>query len=165
MSPLRLLQTLGVAVFKMTQTISKWTLWLLLMAMVLVIVRPGGVMGLEPAEVAIVANRQVPEGVVLARYYARKRGIPQTHLIVLDLTTAETCSRDEYERWIATPVRDYLAAVTPPTRIRCLVLFYGVPLKVSGDQVASVDSELTVVKAVAAPVGGWIENPFSALSR
>jgi uncharacterized protein (TIGR03790 family) len=33
-------------------------------------------------------------------------------------------------------------------------------LKISSDLRASVDSELSVVKAADAPIGGWLENPF-----
>jgi uncharacterized protein (TIGR03790 family) len=187
--------------------------WLLLWGMLLVFVLPGSVMGLESSEILIVANRQSAEGVELARYYARMRDIPEANLLWLNLSTAETCSRDVYEQSIAAPVRDFLAAIQPSWRIRCLVLIYGLPLKVrpavtvdekdggefkarqemlqqliehkdtaespsalgeeletvrsqlnqlkiTRDQVASVDSELTVVKAPDAPIGGWIENPF-----
>ena len=187
--------------------------WPLLWGMLLVLVLPGSVMGLESSEILIVANRQSAEGVELARYYARMRDIPETNLLWLNLSTAETCSRDVYEQSIAAPVRDFLAAIQPSWRIRCLVLIYGLPLKVrpavavdekdggelkarqemlqqliehkdtaespsalaeeletvrsqlnrlkiTRDQVASVDSELTVVKAPDAPIGGWIENPF-----
>jgi uncharacterized protein (TIGR03790 family) len=141
-------------------------------------------MSLEPTEVLIVANRLSSEGVELARYYARKRGIPPTHLLLLNLPVEETCSRYVYEQAIAAPLRDYLADIKPPVRIRCIVLFYGIPLrvrsakkaeakdvgefmrnnfnrlKIDRDRVASVDSELAVVKVANAPVGGWIENPF-----
>jgi uncharacterized protein (TIGR03790 family) len=187
--------------------------WPLLWGMLLVLVLPGSVMGLESAETLIVANRQSSEGVELARYYARMRDIPEANLLWLNLSTAETCSRDVYEQRIAAPVREFLAAIQPSWRIRCLVLIYGLPLKVrpavtvdekdggefkarqemlqhmieykgttespsapaeeletvrsqlnqlkiTRDQVASVDSELTVVKAPEAPIGGWIENPF-----
>ena len=183
-------------------------LWGVLLALVC----PGQGWSLETTEIMIVANRQSPEGVDLARYYAHQRGIDQTQLLLLNLSTNETCSRDEYDQQIADPVRDYLAAVNPPRRIRCIVLMYGIPLrvkatgrsdsksvrefmarqqvlqkkienqgnketpsylaiaeelkhirsqlKVARDTVASVDSELTVVKKADAPVGGWIENPF-----
>ena len=87
-------------------------------------------MSLESAEIMIVANRQSPEGVELARYYARKRGIPTSQLLVLDLPAKETCGRHDYERKIATPVREYLAHVSPSWRIRCIVLVYGVPLRI-----------------------------------
>ena len=183
-----------------------------LWAVLLAFVCPEQGFSLDPSEIMIIANRRSPEGIDLARYYAQQRGIDQTQLLFLNLPTKETCGRDEYDQRIAEPVRHYLAAVKPPKRIRCIVLVYGIPLrvkasrradskrdrefkarqqvllkkienqrdketpsylaiveelehirsqlKVARDTVASVDSELTVVKKAAAPVAGWIENPF-----
>ena len=183
-----------------------------LWGVLIVFVCPVDGMSLEPTEIMIIANRQSPEGVRLAHYYAQQRGIPQTHLLLVNLSTKETCGRDEYNQRIAVPVRDYLMAVKPPRRIRCIVLVYGIPLrvrstkrddtktlgdlkarqqllqkrienqgekdtpdyltiaeelesirsqlKVARDTVASVDSELALVKWADAPVGGWIKNPF-----
>ena len=87
-------------------------------------------MGLGSSEILVVANRQSSEGVALARYYTRKRNIPETRLLLLNLPNRETCNREEYERDIALPIRNYLASVEPPERIRCLVLFFGMPLRV-----------------------------------
>lgn len=171
---------------------------------------------LEPGEVLIVANKKAEEGFELARYYAKKRDIPEANLLLLDLPVKETCSRDVYERKIASPVRAFLETIKPTRRIRCIVLMYGMPLKVAPskqvenelaealearqksilrqmddrkgegdtespsalaveledvrrrlrqqkittDQWASVDSELSVVRVSDAPIGGWIENPF-----
>lgn len=142
---------------------------------------PAAALALTPSEILIVANRRVAEGVDLARYYGKKRGIPEENILVLDLPAGETCRRDDYERRIARPIRDRLAAVQPGGRIRCLAMMYGMPLKVAPgtrptepaearrhlnvdrierDERAALDSELAVVKVVDAPVGGWIENPF-----
>ncbi|BBO71506.1 hypothetical protein DSCA_54360 [Desulfosarcina alkanivorans] len=177
---------------------------------------PRAAQALEPGEVLIIANQQSPKGVALARYYATKRNIPDRNLLLLDLPVAEVCSRDAYDHRIAAPVRAFLKTVEPAWGIRCLVLTYGMPLKVAPadqdgaqtasalkereavlerltggrhetggagspsalseeladvrrrlhqqkiatDQWASVDSELAIVRALDAPVGGWVENPF-----
>lgn len=182
---------------------------------------PRGGLALSPDEILIVANENVEEGVGLARYYAERRGVPKTQLLLLSLPVQETCGRDVYERHVAAPVRAYLAAVKPSWRIRCLVMMFGMPLKVApsdkaemeavqalsarkrvleraienqeeegssalpdapaveledvrrrlnelrvtADGWASVDSELSIVRASGAPVGGWIENPFHPSSR
>ncbi|MCB2146834.1 MAG: TIGR03790 family protein [Deltaproteobacteria bacterium] len=173
-------------------------------------------MALEPGEILIIANKNAGEGVELARYYAKKRDIPDANLLILSLPADEMCSRDLYEKQIATPVRAFLEVIKPSWRIRCLVLMYGMPLKVgpsehfeaendkalkaredalkkrledrdgedvaaspstlakeledvrkrldqlkiTTDQRASVDSDLSVVRDADAPVGGWIENPY-----
>jgi uncharacterized protein (TIGR03790 family) len=181
-----------------------------------ILVLPGVGLALEPGEILVVANKTSVKGVALARYYARKRNIPDDNLVLLNLPADETCSREVYEREVAIPVRAFLGAVKPSWRIRCLVLMYGMPLnvapsnqteaadatalearekalkrlmddrdenvdagsssavaeelddvrarlnqlKLTTDAWASVDSELTIVRAVGAPTGGWIENPF-----
>ncbi len=180
------------------------------------LVLPGMGWALEPVEILIIANQRVPKGVELARYYAGRRMIPETNLLLVDLPVGETCRRTVYERRLAASVRAFLTSRPSARRIRCITLMYGMPLKVApssfvqaqhrktlekqerrikelteafkknaeietptviadelqqvkrrmndqkiaSDHWASVDSELAIVKAVDAPVGGWIENPF-----
>lgn len=85
---------------------------------------------LLPAEVLVIANRNVPEGVALAGYYMEKRAIPDANLLVLATTDQELCSRESYNQQIAQPVRDYLKGRAPGKNIRGFVTFFGVPLKV-----------------------------------
>lgn len=207
---------MGWVAFIVNRIIGHRRVFVVLRAACLLLLLPWDVMALEPGEILIVANRKSGKGVELARYYAEKRNIPAANLLLLSLPVAETCSRDLYERRVAAPVRSFLETVQPSWRIRCLVLMYGMPLKVapskkveaevtrilearekelkkvvedrdgeagpapassladelenvrkrlnrqkiSRDQWASVDSELSVVRAGDAPVGGWIENPF-----
>jgi len=60
---------------------------------------------LEPGEVIVIANRNAPESIGLARYYMEKRQIPDKNFIKLWVTDKETCSRYNYEKKIAEPVR------------------------------------------------------------
>lgn len=172
---------------------------------------------LDPDEVAVVVNRKVTDGRKLAEAYMSKRKIPPKNLVVLETTAGETCSRDTYEKEIAVPVRLYLNGYAPRNHIRCLVLIYGLPLKVStsanrngsndalddlirqeshlraklktlrdaatgetsaiekqlralnrkigrlkieGDHLASVDSELALVLEEDHPTAGWVVNPY-----
>ncbi len=182
----------------------------------LILMMPWAGLALEPGEILIVANENVGQGVELARYYAKKRNIPDANLLLLRLPVGEVCHRGIYEQRIAAPVRRFFEGIKPSWRIRCLVLMYGMPLKVAPsdhadpgigdalkaressllklmeerhapddvaspsalaeeledvrqrldqlkittDQWASVDSELSVVRQADAPVGGWIENPY-----
>jgi hypothetical protein len=68
---------------------------------------------LEPGEVLIIANKKAEDGVELARYYAKKRDIPDANLLLLSLPVDETCSRDVYERQIESPVRAFLETIKP----------------------------------------------------
>jgi uncharacterized protein (TIGR03790 family) len=117
----------------------RWGLIVLWM-MVLVAMVPGTGMALEPGEILIVANKNVDQGVELARYYARKRNIPDANLLLLRLPAGEVCRRSIYEQQIAVPVRRFFEGIRPSWRIRCLVLMYGMPLKVAPSEPADPEA-------------------------
>jgi len=132
---------------------------------------------LEPDEIVVVANGQESDGVGLARFYMKKRGIPNGNLLVIRTAANEGIDRHFYDDEIAAPVRKFLK---DKPEISCLVLFYGMPLRVNGqllppedpeqeqshnnrrqrDPVASVDSELSLVKVENPPVADWLPNPY-----
>ena len=85
---------------------------------------------LTAREVAVVANSSFPGSIELAQYYMQKRGIPQDQLLRTTMPTGETVERQIYERQIATPLRDFLVQ-EHLDQVRCVVLMYGVPLKVA----------------------------------
>ncbi|MCK4379176.1 MAG: TIGR03790 family protein, partial [Deltaproteobacteria bacterium] len=88
---------------------------------------------LEPDEVLVIANRLAADSILLAKFYSEKRGIPRQNMLKLRISLAETCSRKDYNQKIATPVRKYLEQQSKEGRrpIRCLLLVYGMPLKVA----------------------------------
>lgn len=85
---------------------------------------------LEPSQVVVIANKYADDSVRLARYYMEKRGIPKENLIRIDTTDKEFCTREEYEREIAAPIRQFLDKKGNADSIRCLVTISGVPLRV-----------------------------------
>lgn len=111
--------------------------WLFLMFSMM----PRGALALEPAEILLVANEKSSMGVQLARYYASKRNIPDSNLLLLNLPVDEVCTRALYERQVAAPVRAVLSGIEPSWHIRCLVMMYGMPLKVAPPD--PVDTETT----------------------
>lgn len=141
---------------------------------------PNGSHALEPHEVLVVANRRAKGSTDLAAYYMDQRRIPRANLLEIDVKESEVCSHTDYKTGIAGPVRHYLRDVDNRWRIRCVVLMYGVPLKiesvlgtraekssgnvevetVQADVEASVDSELALVLFSGYPLGGWIPNPL-----
>ena len=84
---------------------------------------------LSPDQVLVVANVNHPYSVELARHYIDVRGIPDAQLITTGMGLAETVKRPEYERTIAGPIKDLIVA-NDMRHLRCVVLMYGVPLKV-----------------------------------
>ena len=130
-----------------------------------------------PINVFIVVNENETKSMPLAVYYAQKRGIPEDHIIRIRTVTKEVCSRNEYEREIASPVRFFLQSRGRQDALSsCVVLMYGIPLRIADsegkgsekhgqssqidDTCASVDSEMMLLYEPNYPLSGWIENPL-----
>ena len=144
---------------------------------------------LPPATI-VVFNRDVPESVALAKFYAQKRGIARDHLVGLNCSPNEEINRDEYEATIAEPLRfvfkernwwtvhdstDGRSSITANS-IRFVALMKGMPMKIRpasdyrGDQPAagpvgsrneaSVDSELAGLGFFSKQISGAQSNPY-----
>ncbi len=97
---------------------------------------------LSPEEVLVVVNTRVRAGVELAGTYMRLRGVPADNLVQVAVTDAETVTRRVYDADIALPVRRVLADRGGQPPIRCLLLMYGMPLRVSAPEVAPQEKAL-----------------------
>jgi len=95
--------------------------------------------GLRSHEVLVIANRNAAESVALARYYMNRREIPSENLVVIWVTDAETCSRKDYEKKIAEPVRRALKERGAKNRLPCLVTVRGVPLRVAPPELNALE--------------------------
>lgn len=89
---------------------------------------------LTPDEVLVVANRNASGSVGLAQYYMEKRGILEDNLLKLRVTDKEHCTREEYDQEIAAPIQKYLKERDPQKPVRCLLMMYGLPLKVASPE-------------------------------
>lgn len=89
-------------------------------------------MALQPAEILVIANRNVSESLELAGFYMQKRDVPERNLLRIRAPEGETCSREDYDEKIAAPVRRFLKENQGKMRIRCLLLMFGLPLKAAG---------------------------------
>lgn len=85
---------------------------------------------LEPKDVFVVANKNVPASRDVADHYLSKRGVPKDHLIVLDLPTGEDISRSDYDQKLAGPLREALKDRKSSAKV--ILAVYGVPLRVGG---------------------------------
>jgi len=86
---------------------------------------------LEPHEILVIANRNAAKSVGLAKYYMKSRNIPEKNLLQLWLTDKEWCSRKDYEKKVIPRVRKYLSEKDPQRLIKCMLIMYGIPLKIS----------------------------------
>src|SRR4051812_36514239 len=144
---------------------------------------------LAPATI-VVFNKDVPESVELAKFYAEKRGIARDHLVGLSVSKTEEISRDEYDTMIRDPLRAVFKerkwwALNEPrsgqvtvvsNQIRFVAMIKGMPLKIRpvnnypGDKPggppignrndASVDSEVAALGAFSDQISGPLPNPY-----
>jgi len=113
-----------------------WLVWCI------VLLFPTDGRALSPAEILVIANSNVAGSEALARYYMARRNIPATHLLMVEMTEAETCSRDAYDSQLAKAVRQRLQQHNPPGEIHCLVTMYGLPLKILPPSLTSQETEV-----------------------
>ena len=98
--------------------------------------------GLSAREILVVANMNYSRSTSLAKYYMERRGIPEDQLVKIWTTEEEWCSRKQYESDIVSRVRTYLEDRDPHGLLfRCIVLMYGVPLRVSPPEPTSEDKK------------------------
>jgi uncharacterized protein (TIGR03790 family) len=91
----------------------------------------------KPEQVVIVANGNRPESLQVAEHYAARRGIPIQHVAKLNLPSEETMSREEYEREMVWPLRQFMQHRRIHPSIRVLVTVYGVPLRLAAPSLSS----------------------------
>nr|MBR9810087.1 TIGR03790 family protein [bacterium] len=144
---------------------------------------------LVPNQVVVVYNSTLPESKALAEFYALNRLIPTSNLIGLEVPEKTTIDRLTYEKAIRQPLvkkfmenqwwelsKDQNGTSVPfKTKIRCIALIKGIPLRISREAVpkdeesstrqfkkqneASIDSELSLMGVSNHPIGGVIPNP------
>jgi uncharacterized protein (TIGR03790 family) len=102
--------------------------------------------GLTPREILVVANKKLTKSVSLAKYYMERRGIPENNLITLSAPNKENIRGRDYEKDLAIPVRSHLKDKDPFKFIKCLVIMYGLPLKVNRPQPPEIRLELKTLR-------------------
>ena len=114
---------------------------------------------LEPQEILVIANKNSHKSIDTAKYYMSKRKIPADNLLELRVTDKETISRIDYQAKVATPVRRYLEQNSFVFHIRCLVLMYGIPLRVAPPEIKSEEKiEIRVLKKRRYALKKQLEN-------
>jgi uncharacterized protein (TIGR03790 family) len=100
----------------------------LLLLAILLSSRPA--VALEPKEVFLLVNKNLPASKEVAEHYCEKRGVPVANIIFLDVSTSEDISREDYKNKIVVPVREALKEKKDQAKV--LLSIYGVPLRVGG---------------------------------
>ncbi|MCY2951470.1 MAG: hypothetical protein NTU53_05765, partial [Planctomycetota bacterium] len=87
------------------------------------------VWALEPDEILLVVNQKVPESRPLAEFYRAARSIPMGRIVSLNLPGTEEMGFGVYEREVVFPIRQFLRKNELQNKVKCIVTFYGVPLR------------------------------------
>lgn len=90
--------------------------------------------GLEPREILIIANSEIPVSEHIAQYYCQQRAVPADNLVLLPLgkNPVDSISRTDYDEKVVKPLRDVLNSEKFNGKIKCLLTIYGVPITVGG---------------------------------
>jgi uncharacterized protein (TIGR03790 family) len=102
---------------------------------------------LTPNDIVLVVNTKLPASRALAEAYARLRHIPDGRIVGIEIASwgvsnpPEEIPFDAYEPIIAKPVRDFLVKSGLGNTAKCLVTFYGVPLRIGRRQLTSAEQD------------------------
>lgn len=94
---------------------------------------------LEPAEVVVIVNKNMPASRELADHYLKARNVPAENVVTLDLPKEEDISRKDYDEKLVEPLREVLK--DRKEKVKCLLTMYGVPLRVGGDSPSETERE------------------------
>jgi uncharacterized protein (TIGR03790 family) len=116
--------------------------FILFLLTIIVLMLPSASWALTSEQVVVVANSMAGHSVDLAKYYMKRRNIPPNNLIQLRGPVEEICSRDDYEKKIALPIKSFLEKNDPKSdKFHCLVTMYGIPLKVLPPKLSSEEQK------------------------
>ncbi len=86
---------------------------------------------LSADELVLIVNSNEPAGLELARYYAQKRHVPDGRILTLDLPVGDEMPTRQYQEQVVPAVRAFLTDNKLDAKVKCLVPFYGVPLRLA----------------------------------
>ncbi len=82
-------------------------------------------------QLLLVYNGREPASRELAEHYARTRGVAADRLFAVSVAAgAEEIARDAFERDLREPIKRHIEENGLEERVRCLVTFYGLPIRV-----------------------------------
>jgi uncharacterized protein (TIGR03790 family) len=94
-------------------------------------------------DLLLVYNGTDADSRALAEHYAEARGVPRDRLCPLALVrSSEEIGAAEFEKLIREPVRKYLEDHQLRDQVRCLVTFYGLPIRVGRRSVSAAQQQL-----------------------
>ncbi len=86
---------------------------------------------LDPDQILLLVNKNVPESQKLAEFYKTARNIPDGRICAINIPGGEEIPFDTYENAVVPAVRDFLHDNKLDTKIKCIVTFFGLPLRIA----------------------------------
>ena len=96
---------------------------------------------LQPDELLLIVNGNVPASVKTAEFYAKARLVPDNRIVKLNLPGSEEMTFDKYETEVLPPIKDFLRKNHLESKIKCFVTFYGVPFRVGAKQLTPAEND------------------------
>lgn len=90
----------------------------------------GSAIALEPKDIFLLVNKNVPASKEIAEHYCKQRSVPAVNIIVLDGPTTEDINRKDYNAKIVEPL--WAALKDRKDQAKVLLSIYGMPLRVGG---------------------------------
>lgn len=112
------------------------------LALIILAAVPAEGFALSPRDLVIVYNHNLPDSLGVASYYAKKRGVPEDHLVGVDVSVSEDMSREDYERKLVPPVRLMVEKLQAQGQTPAILLVYGIPLRVGKAPLTKPEAEL-----------------------
>jgi uncharacterized protein (TIGR03790 family) len=106
------------------------------------VLAPASAKALRPQEVLVVTNANARGSEKLGKYYCLARNILPERMVVLRTTAGAIVARKEYNDNIRDPLREFLTRNKLKEEIKCIVLMWGVPVRVLGTQMTKEQQEL-----------------------
>ncbi|MGA2496135.1 MAG: TIGR03790 family protein [Tepidisphaeraceae bacterium] len=96
---------------------------------------------LEPDELLLLANRNIPQSAALAEFYRTSRGVPDGRILSLPLPLGDEIGFVAYEQDVVPAVREFIRSRNLVNKVRCIVTFYGVPLRITAHQMTAAERD------------------------
>ncbi len=121
---------------------------------------------LLPEQVLVVANANAKGSQPLGKYYCLARGVLPDRLILLRTTTGPDVDREEYNADIRDPIRSYLKRNDPKGTIKCIVLVWGMPVRVLGTKMTPAQkARVAAYKTASQRLGARLAVNLKLLPR
>lgn len=122
-------------------------------------------LALQADELLLLVNKNQPGSIELAEFYTTARQVPEGRILALDLTTGDDIPFDDYEEKVVPAVRAHLRENGLGDKVRCVVTFFGVPLRIAGKttteaertEIASIQQQLETVRKDLPPIVASLE--------